>query len=201
MGIKRFNRFPSAVEWNTNWTTSNIDASIYVYDGNTGQYLTWNRNLSAGTMPNGEIPPAQGFWAKANGSSPSITIPHSERLHTSQGFYKSGSNDAIQILVTGNGLSDKLLVYFNESATAGFDSEYDAYKLRGIADAPQLKMTSMNFQHLQLMTLTGLIYILFLMIHSWLPWMIRIKSISIQSKKKYLFVCMAQVIIKYLCMI
>ncbi len=136
------NPFPSAVEWNTNWTTSNIDASIYVYDGNTGQYLTWNRNLSAGTMPNGEIPPAQGFWAKANGSSPSITIPHSERVHTSQGFYKSGSNDAIQILVTGNGLSDKLLVYFNKSATAGFDSEYDAYKLRGIAEAPQIYTTA-----------------------------------------------------------
>ncbi|MCD4731209.1 MAG: T9SS type A sorting domain-containing protein, partial [Bacteroidales bacterium] len=136
------NPFPSAVEWNTNWTTSNIDASIYVYDGNTGQYLSWNRILGMGTMPNGEVPPAQGFWAKANYPSPSITIPHSERVHTSQGFYKSGSNDAIQILVKGNGFSDKLLVYFDESATPGFDSDYDAYKLRGIAEAPQIYTTA-----------------------------------------------------------
>ncbi|MCD4732293.1 MAG: T9SS type A sorting domain-containing protein, partial [Bacteroidales bacterium] len=136
------NPFPSALEWNTNWTTNNIDASIYVYDGNTGQYLTWNRNLGTGTMPNGEVPPAQGFWAKANGPSPSITIPHSERVHTSQGFYKSGSHNALQILVKGNGFSDKLLVYFNKSATAGFDSEYDAYKLNGIVEAPQIYTTA-----------------------------------------------------------
>ena len=133
------NPFPSAIEWNTNWTTNNIDASIYVYDGTTGQYLTWNRNLATGTMASGDIPPSQGFWVKANGSSPSITIPHSERVHSSQGFYKSGSiKETIEISVKGNGHSDKLLVNFNSSATIDFDSEFDAYKLRGLAEAPQI---------------------------------------------------------------
>ncbi len=118
------NPFPSAVEWNTNWATNDIDASIYVYDGGSGQYLTWNRNLGVGTMPNGDIPPAQGFWVKANGSSPSITIPHNERVHTSQGFYKSKSSNGIELSIKGNGLSDKLIVYFNNSATEEFDTEY-----------------------------------------------------------------------------
>ena len=147
------NPFPSAVEWNTNWSANNIDASIYVYDGGTGQYLTWNRNLGTGTMPNGEIPPAQGFWVKANGPSPSITIPHSERVHTSQGFYKSGSKDVIQIIANGNRLSDKLLIYFDDLATTGFDSKYDAYKINGIAEAPQVYTTSSDGFNLTLNSL------------------------------------------------
>ena len=47
-------------------------------------------------MPNGEIPPAQGFWVKANGTSPSITIPESERIHTGSGFYKAGLSETFQ---------------------------------------------------------------------------------------------------------
>ncbi|MCD4744879.1 MAG: T9SS type A sorting domain-containing protein, partial [Bacteroidales bacterium] len=136
------NPFPSAVEWNNNWPTNNIDATIYVYDGISGQYLDWNRTLSDGTMPNGDIPPAQGFWVKANESSPSMTIPHSERKHSSQGFYKSGFDNVIRIKVSGNGYSDKLLVYFHDAATEEFDSEYDAYKLRGIIEAPQIYTVS-----------------------------------------------------------
>ncbi|MCD4681907.1 MAG: T9SS type A sorting domain-containing protein, partial [Bacteroidales bacterium] len=132
------NPFPSAVEWNNNWPTNDIDATIYVYDGTSGQYLTWNRTLIDGTMPNGDIPPTQGFWVKANGSSPSMTIPQSERKHSSQGFYKSGSDNVIRLKVSGNGYSDRLLIYFHNAATEGFDSEYDAYKLRGIMDAPQI---------------------------------------------------------------
>ncbi len=136
------NPFPSSIEWNSNWTTNDIDASIYVYDGATGQYLSWNRTLGTGTMPNGDIPPTQGFWVKANGSSPAMTFPQSERKHSSQGFFKTGSDNAITLKVMGNGYSDRLLVCFHKAATLDFDSEYDAYKLHGISDAPQIYTVS-----------------------------------------------------------
>jgi hypothetical protein len=135
------NPYPSAIEWNNNWTTSNIDATIYVYDGSAGQYLVWNRTLGTGTMPNGEIPPAQGFWLKANGSSPAVTIPQNERIHTGEAYYKSASDNTITFEVSGNDYSDKLLINFNSSATEAFDSEFDAYKLYGIAEAPQIYTT------------------------------------------------------------
>ena len=132
------NPFPSALEWNSSWTKTNVDATVYIYDGT--QYKTWNYNTGLGGLGNGEIPPTQGFWVKANASSPSITIPNAERLHSSNTFYKSADKiqDNFRINVTGNGYSDEITLGILIGSTEGFDSNYDAYKLFGIEDAPQL---------------------------------------------------------------
>jgi hypothetical protein len=47
-------------------------------------------------------------------------------------------NDLLKLTVTGNGYSDQTIVVFVPDATPGFDPEYDAYKLMGIIEAPQL---------------------------------------------------------------
>ncbi|MCD4736997.1 MAG: T9SS type A sorting domain-containing protein [Bacteroidales bacterium] len=133
------NPYSSAIEWNASWTKSNIDATMYVYNGT--QYLTWNYNLGGfGTKTDGAIPSTQGFWIKANAASPSITIPNSERVHSAQGFYKSSGSVAniLNIEVTGNGYTDHALIGLYGGATDLFDSEYDAYKIWGINAAPQL---------------------------------------------------------------
>ena len=130
------NPYPSAIDWNgaTAWNRTNIDATIYVYDGT--QYKTWNG--TSGTLANGEITPTKGFWVKANAASPSITIPNSERVHSSN-TYKSGDElNIFSINVFGNSYSDEIILGINTAATNGFDSEYDAYKLFGIEAAPQL---------------------------------------------------------------
>jgi hypothetical protein len=132
------NPYPSALEWNSSWTKTNVDATIYIYDGT--QYKTWNYVTGLGGLGNGEIPPTQGFWVKANAASPSITIPNAERIHSSNTFYKSGNNtqDVISISVTGNSHTDEMFIGMLPDATDGFDNEYDAYKLFGLEDAPQL---------------------------------------------------------------
>ncbi len=132
------NPYPSALEWNSSWTKTNVDATIYIYDGT--QYKTWNYVTGLGGLGNGEIPPTQGFWVKANASNPSITIPNAERIHSSNTFYKGGNNtpDIISITLTGNGFTDEMFIGILSGATNGFDSDYDAYKLFGIEDAPQL---------------------------------------------------------------
>jgi len=134
------NPYPSALEWNSSWTKSNVDATIYMYDGT--QYKTWNYNLgSAGsTLSSGDIPSTQGFWIKANASSPSITIPNGERLHSSQAFYKGSESieDIFSFELIGNGYSDVTKVGFFGGATNEFDSEFDGYKIFGIEEAPQL---------------------------------------------------------------
>lgn len=139
------NPYPSALEWNTSWTTSNIDPTIYVYDGS--QYLNWNANTGLGSMTNGIIPLAQGFWIKASAASPSLTIPNSERLHSLQDFYKDTYiiNDLLKLKAEGNGYNDISLINFNPNATEGFDNYYDAYKLRGISEAPQLYSKIANY--------------------------------------------------------
>ena len=132
------NPFPSSIDWNTNWTTSNVDNTAYIYDGT--QYVTWNRMTGTGTAPSGVIPPTQAFVILANGTSPSITFPQSERLNGNQPFYKDGSaiDNSLALKVSGNGYSDKIIVGFDYAATNNFDSEYDAYDFRGIDEAPQL---------------------------------------------------------------
>lgn len=47
-------------------------------------------------------------------------------------------NDLLKLTVTGNGYSDQTIVVFVPDATPGFDPEYDAYKLMGIVEAPQI---------------------------------------------------------------
>ncbi len=134
------NPYPSAIEWNSNWSRTNVDATVYVYNGSDGQYYNWNATLGTGTMGDGEIPPAQGFWVKANAASPAITIPQSERVHTSKNFYKSSGSqpNILNLTVSGNGYADKMIVGFNNMATENFDSEFDAYKIPGISEAPQM---------------------------------------------------------------
>jgi hypothetical protein len=143
------NPFPSAIEWNSSWTKSNIDNTIYMYDGT--QYKTWNYTLPApsNSLPNGEIPPTQGFWVKANASNPSLTIPNSERIHSSNTLYKGGEEiqNIISLNIEGNGYSDKMSVGMFANATNDFDGNYDAYKLLGIEAAPQLYSWDLNHQY------------------------------------------------------
>jgi hypothetical protein len=135
------NPYTSAINWNSNWARTNLDATAYIY--NNGNYITWNG--ITGTHPNGDIAPGQGFFIKANATGAALTIPQSERKHSSQAFYKNGPQmDELFLTVEGNGYSDKMIVQFNDEATAGFDNNFDAWKLKGDAAAPQMYSVSAN---------------------------------------------------------
>jgi PKD repeat protein len=134
------NPFTSAVEWNNNWTLTNIDATMYIYDGT--QYKNMN-TTGTGSLTNQDIPVGQGFWIRTNAANPAITIPASERKHSTIGFYKEDVKQ-ISIFVKGNDYSDEMVISLNDNATSSFDNEYDAYKLKGIMAAPQLYMVQEN---------------------------------------------------------
>ena len=133
------NPYPSAIHWNSAWDRTNLDATIYVYDaGTSGNYLTYNTS-GIGTHPTGDIAPGQGFWVKASDAGASLTIPQSERKHSNQAFYKDGEQmNLLSLNIEGNGYADKMIVQFNDEATAGFDTEFDAWKFEGDEAAPQL---------------------------------------------------------------
>jgi len=134
------NPYPSPLEWNSSWTKSGLDATVYIYDGSN--YKTWNYNLGGfGSMGNGYIPSTQGFWVKANSASPSMTIPNSERTHAGQSFYKNSENEPeniFKINVTDGNHSDQLILGMHEGAGDGYSGEFDAYKLFGDNAIPQL---------------------------------------------------------------
>jgi hypothetical protein len=84
------------------------------------------------------VPSAQGFFVKANNFAPAMTIPNSARLHNSQPNYKSSETNFVKLSLDGNGYTDEILIRAIEGADYSFDSKYDAYKLWGIEEAPQL---------------------------------------------------------------
>jgi hypothetical protein len=93
-----------------------------------------------GTLPSNLVPAMQGFFVHATADNASLTIPAVARTHSTQAFYKSANvaKDALFLTIDGNSFQDKAIVAFNPSATENFDGQYDAYKLFGIVEAPQL---------------------------------------------------------------
>lgn len=130
------NPYPSAIDWDE-CSKTNINAALYAYDGDLGQYRSWNG--TTGNLTGGIIPIGNAFFIKA-ASDASLTIPNSARLHTSTNFYKNSNNvkDLLILKVEGNGFLDETYILFNNIATSGFDTQYDAYKMFGIEEAPQL---------------------------------------------------------------
>lgn len=67
------NPFAATIDWDDgNWTKTNMDNTIYIWDSSTNDYLTWNG--FSGSLGDGLIPPFQGFWVKANGTSPELKV-------------------------------------------------------------------------------------------------------------------------------
>ena len=137
------NPYPSGLKWDNTWSQSNVDPTVYVADyAGSGSWISYNYNTGLGSLPNGEIPPTQGFYVKANAASPSMTIPNSARVHTSNTFYKDGNieDDIFTIKITGtaNSYYDQVTFGINNEATDNFDGQFDAYQLKGLEEAPQI---------------------------------------------------------------
>ena len=133
------NPFPCNIEWTSSWNLTNVDPTIYIYDGN--QYLSWNYNLSEieNTLPSAIIPSTQGFMVKANNTGASLTIPENQRLHSAEELYKAtGADISLKLKAVGNGRYDLMSIYMDSQSTLNFDNLYDSYKIYGHADAPQL---------------------------------------------------------------
>ncbi|MCD4791454.1 MAG: PKD domain-containing protein, partial [Bacteroidales bacterium] len=120
------------------YTWTNLDSTVYFWNG--VQYAEYNPKTDASVNGGTRyVPSMQGFFVKANASNPVLTIPNSARLHSTQANYKSsGDNPLVRLTVEGNGYSDETLILVYPGSTQEFDPGYDAYKLWGIEEAPQL---------------------------------------------------------------
>ena len=150
------NPFLATIDWDdaANWTKTNIESTIYIWDpsanGGDGEYLTWNG--ITGTLPNGGlIAPFQGFWVKANNTSPVLKVKKAAKT-TGGSFLRkenpSGTENGnlekekateqitqIQLAVTsGTGRSKKTNIIFSEEGSIGKDI-YDAYRLLPLSNS------------------------------------------------------------------
>ena len=134
------NPYPSAIDWDKIYK-NNIDATVYVWDAAYGNYISWNG--TTGSLSDGIIPAMNGFFVKAS-PGVNMSIQDSSRVHAATGFYKNTKEvkNLFAIKIEGNGFTDKTYVQFQETATSGFDTQLDAWKLAGDDDAPQFYSSS-----------------------------------------------------------
>lgn len=138
------NPYSCALDWNQNWTTTNISGWAVIYDNGTyrgwNPYLTGNNRSYNGKL-HGIIPSTNGFWVRALNNSASLTIPASERVHSNQAFYKDteeSTNGSIRLLATANNWTDEATIVFHENGTQEFDGLYDLEKLYNVSESPQI---------------------------------------------------------------
>lgn len=136
------NPFGATIDWDdgANWTKTNIDATIYIWDpaanGGDGEYLTWNG--STGTLGSGLIAPFQGFWVKANALSPDLRVTTDAKT-TGGAFLRkeSVSNTPdypmFELEISSEGLSKRTSVMFSDEGSESLDP-LDAYTLLPLVD-------------------------------------------------------------------
>ncbi len=144
------NPYPSAIDWDaaTGWTKTNIDNALYYFNASavdyySGTYSSYVNGVSSDGVASNVIPSMQGFYVHVSDGAYPVTgilgMNNSVRItDRTQYFAKSTSSGRstevpllrLSIMFTDDPLSiDPFVLYMDDLATSGFDSDLDAHKL------------------------------------------------------------------------
>lgn len=136
---------------------TNVEKSIYIFNagspndaktaGTAGNYTTY----SLGTVEETDvIPSMQSFSVYTSGATPSLTLDYSELVQKDASNdliepnhapkrYMNDKMDLLKVRVEGdNGWADELKVYIRNDFKSTFEDGWDAHKMYGYPQAPQL---------------------------------------------------------------
>jgi hypothetical protein len=147
------NPYPSAIDLTTGITWDKFEPTAYFWDQagsypvpypSGGNYDVYPAYGAFGTHSQ-YAPPEQGFYVHIvntwTGSSV-LTFTNAARVHNGVTFLKDQRTITNGLMITAssviNTYSDKITVQFKPETTADYDPGYDAYKLGGLKEAPQL---------------------------------------------------------------
>ncbi len=118
------NPYASQIDWaSASWTKTNIDATIYVWNG-----VAYNSLNGTGTIASG-----QSFWVHANAGSPVLTATQNVKTSAPATFYRTSETvvkDQLSVTLLDGEVSDLARIRFLDDAIEEFDSKYDGYKLK-----------------------------------------------------------------------
>ncbi|MVT07637.1 T9SS type A sorting domain-containing protein [Chitinophaga tropicalis] len=140
------NPYPSPVDWDaaTGWSRTNIDNAVYYFnpgttDQYTGTYSTYINGVSSDGVANNIIPAMQGFFVHVtNGTFPvtgTLAVNNNARVNNLGPSYHRMPGADAPLLRLEAGLNDDgyapdpMVVYFQETASKGFEEHLDALKL------------------------------------------------------------------------
>ncbi|WP_018343022.1 T9SS type A sorting domain-containing protein [Cytophaga aurantiaca] len=130
------NPYPASIDWSLIDASDRVgvDNAIYYLDNNNASpvYRTYVNGIGV-NCSNGVISSSQGFWVKANASSPSLTLHETHKTTTAPSIYRIGTDKQLLRLqldsVNATNFLDETVIVFQDDATSDFDGELDAYKL------------------------------------------------------------------------
>ncbi len=161
------NPYPSAIDWeqDNGWAKTNLDASIYIWNPNVGQYGSYiygDPNSGVNDVDS-IIPSGQGFFVHVTdgNATGALGVNNNARVHNSKPFFKNsniiGDPSGIFVKLKSyseiNSYSDETIIQIDDNATVNYDSDRDAYKFEGILEAPQLYTVSEDEANLSVNTL------------------------------------------------
>jgi len=128
------NPYPCAIDWDkAGWTKTSIDNAIYIWDPDAAVYAEYVGGVGAngGTK---DIASSQAFWVKATANTPPVlTVTEPVKTSLDPTYFKMNNHipNVFRMSIVGNSYSHETVIRFKDDATAGFDGDYDAYKLTG----------------------------------------------------------------------
>lgn len=140
------NPYPSPVDWDaaSGWTRTNIDNAVYYFnpgtaDQYTGSYSSYINGVSSDGVANNIIPAMQGFFVHvSNGAYPvtgTLSVNNNARVNNLTPSYHRITGADAPMLRLEAGYNDEawppdpVVIYFEETAGAGFEQHLDALKL------------------------------------------------------------------------
>ena len=137
------NPYTSAIDWNaaSGWSKTNLAGTIWVWNQTAGQYATWNGTVGVNSGSR-YLASGQGFFVQATASGATLWFYPGARLHNTISLLRSRliEPELIRLRINGNGYYDETVIMIAADALATTDYRYDALKMPGSADAPQLSI-------------------------------------------------------------
>lgn len=142
------NPYPSPISWNSlRGATANLDNAIYVYNADlnagSGGYATYIAGVSSPAVGSGgvddNIPMSQGFYVHSTGAT-ALNATEANKVAAQPTFLRMDPNYVAAAssqplmrlnLSNASGFNDETVLYYASGATDFFDSDFDAYKMRG----------------------------------------------------------------------
>ena len=164
------NPYPSPIDWNApGWTKTNIDNALYFFNASgsqySGAYSSYVNGVSSGNADH-VIAAMQGFFVHVtDGTYPvggTLGVTNLVRINNLNPVFKSAVIDTRAILrfsanfETKHAIGDAAVIYFDPTASIGFDKDLDALKMTNTdplvpnlytlaPDATQLQINGMPY--------------------------------------------------------
>lgn len=136
------NPYPSVIDWDDlDWDKSSMDDAIYIYDGQSGQYMSY----IAGVGINGGsryIASSQSFFVKANATSPILRAKEGVKSAQNVNFTEAKAGSELLRLAISDGINfDETVVRIHPQASKMYDGKFDAFKFHTTEPLPSISTT------------------------------------------------------------